>query len=111
MVWKTIARSAPGTYHQQQQLPCQDYAECRILGDVAIGAVAAGSGNAQLSDLGAKLAVKAMLRYLAATEAWLQRRHYSWRLRPLPPSETLARKLFIKGATEVRDVLRLQAKQ
>jgi hypothetical protein len=61
MTWKAIARSAIGTSHQKQQMPCQDYGGYKILNDVIIGAVADGAGSAKYADIGAKLAAKSIL--------------------------------------------------
>ncbi|BAU63988.1 hypothetical protein STA3757_13570 [Stanieria sp. NIES-3757] len=61
MSWKAIARSAMGTSHQKQEMPCQDYGSYKILDDVIIGAVADGAGSAKYADIGAKLAVKTAL--------------------------------------------------
>jgi hypothetical protein len=59
--WKAIARSATGTSHKKQQLPCQDYGQFIISNKVILGAVADGSGSAKHSDVGAKLTVKTAL--------------------------------------------------
>ncbi len=82
MNWKAIARYEVGISHQKQQLPCQDFADFRILDDVIIGAVADGAGSAKYSDVGAKLAVEAVRNYLR----W-QRKSFSQ-----PISEKTAKK-------------------
>ena len=64
MVWKGVSRHAIGTSHKDQDMPCQDYGDYCILGDLIIGAVADGAGSAKYSDVGAKLAVKTTLKYL-----------------------------------------------
>ena len=64
MTWKAIARSAIGTSHQRQQMPCQDYGGYKILNQALIGAVADGAGSAKYSDIGAKLAVETVLEAL-----------------------------------------------
>ena len=51
--------------YQKLGLPCQDFADFRILDDVIIGAVADGAGSAKPADIGAKLAVEATIKYLA----------------------------------------------
>jgi hypothetical protein len=61
MNWKAIARSAIGTSHQKQEMPCQDYGDYKIIDEVIIGAVADGAGSAKYADIGAKLAVKSVL--------------------------------------------------
>jgi hypothetical protein len=54
MAWKAVARSATGTSHLKQQIPCQDYGDCKVLNDVIIGAVADGAGSAKYADIGAQ---------------------------------------------------------
>lgn len=61
MSWKAIARSAIGTSHEKQEMPCQDYGSYQILDDVIIGAVADGAGSAKYAEIGAELAVKTVL--------------------------------------------------
>ena len=61
MTWKAIARSAIGTSHQKQRLPCQDYGDYKILNQTLVGAVADGAGSAKYADIGAKLAVETVL--------------------------------------------------
>lgn len=53
MGWKAIARSATGTSHLKQQMPCQDYGSYKILNNVMVGAVADGAGSAKYADVGA----------------------------------------------------------
>jgi hypothetical protein len=65
MTWKAIARSAIGTSHQKQQMPCQDYGDYQIINNIIIGAVADGSGSAKYADIGAKLTVTTVLETLA----------------------------------------------
>lgn len=109
MVWRAVVRSAIGTGHQQEHHPCQDYGGNRILNDVIMGAVADGAGSAKYSDIAAKLAVETTLNYLATSEAWLQKRNYSWHSLSQPPSETQVRRLFTKGVGKVRSTLQKQA--
>ena len=61
MNWKAIARSAIGTSHIKQQMPCQDYGDYKIIEDAIVGVVADGAGSAKHSDIGAKLAVNTVL--------------------------------------------------
>ena len=61
MNWKAIARSAIGTSHIKQQMPCQDYGDYKIINNAIIGVVADGAGSAKYSDVGAKLAVDTVL--------------------------------------------------
>lgn len=109
MAWKAIARSATGTSHQKQQLPCQDYGDYQILNEVIIGSVADGAGSAKHAEVGAKLAVKTVLEYLTDVEQWLQKRQKFEKLIQKPPSEAEARKLFVKTASKVVTALQAQA--
>ncbi|NJP12316.1 MAG: protein phosphatase 2C domain-containing protein [Leptolyngbyaceae cyanobacterium RU_5_1] len=109
MTWKAVARSAIGTSHQRQYLPCQDYGSDRILGDVIMGAIADGAGSAKHADTGAKLAVETVLDLLVRTEEWFHERHGSWRSLPHPPSQEQANKLFTKVVAKARSVLQKHA--
>ncbi|NJM95688.1 MAG: protein phosphatase 2C domain-containing protein [Acaryochloridaceae cyanobacterium CSU_5_19] len=64
MAWRSIVHSAIGTRHQQKQLPCQDFGDYLIQGNLIIGAVADGAGSAKHAEIGAKLAVEATLAAL-----------------------------------------------
>lgn len=108
MGWRAVARSAIGTRHAEQQQPCQDYGavmvaaprEQRDRHGVIVGAVADGAGSARHAEVGARLAVATTLRYLAASEAWLQKkRQRSWQDWAQPPSEALIRQIFTKAVT------------
>jgi hypothetical protein len=66
MNWKAIARSAIGTSHKKQQLPCQDYGDYKIINGAIIGVVADGAGSAKYSDIGAKLVVNTVLETITA---------------------------------------------
>jgi len=100
MGWKAIARSSVGTSHQKQQMPCQDYGGWKVVNNVIVGAVADGAGSAKYSDLGAKLAVNTVLKYLTGIEAWLQKRKRFWQLNLQPLEEEQARKLCIRTEGE-----------
>ena len=72
--WKAIARSVIGYNHLTQQLPCQDYSEYRLLTpELLVGAVADGAGSAKLAELGAIVAVKTALDYVARWQGFYQR--------------------------------------
>jgi serine/threonine protein phosphatase PrpC len=111
VVWKTVARSAIGTRHQEQQFPCQDFSAVGARDGIVMGAIADGAGSAAHAEVGAKLAVKTVLRYLVATEEWLRKRQGSWRSLPHPPTEDLVRKLFTKAVEQVGTVLQIQAEK
>ncbi len=108
MVWRAIARSAVGTSHLKQQMPCQDYGDCKILNDVMIGAVADGAGSAKYADIGAKLAVNTVLGYLKKMAKCLQKRKHVCQLNH-QPSEEAARKLFAKTVKKVGIAFKEQA--
>lgn len=105
MSWRAIARSAIGTSHLKQQIPCQDYGSYKILNDVIIGAVADGAGSAEYADVGAKLAVKTALEYLT----YLHNQNSFWGLNPQPLSEEAAREIFTKIFDKVVTSLEKQA--
>ncbi|MFQ4138329.1 PP2C family serine/threonine-protein phosphatase [Nodosilinea sp. PGN35] len=117
MGWRAIARSAIGTRHQAQQQPCQDYGAVMVAAPkalrhrhgVILGAVADGAGSAPHSALGARLAVATTLKYLAMSEAWLQKRQQSWQRWPQPPPEALMQKLFAKAVARSQTQIAQQA--
>jgi len=92
--WKAIARYATGTSHQDQKIPCQDYGNYRIFNNVIVGAVADGAGSAKYSDVGSKLAVETVLKYLGRISEYLQKRKHWWQKISQPLSEQEAKKLF-----------------
>ena len=65
MNWKAIARSAIGTSHIKQQMPCQDYGDYKMIDDAIVGVVADGAGSAKHSDIGARLAVNTVLEIIS----------------------------------------------
>ena len=65
MNWKAIARSAIGTSHIKQQMPCQDYGDYKTINNAIVGVVADGAGSAKHSDIGAKLAVNTVLETIS----------------------------------------------
>lgn len=109
MAWRAIARSAIGTIHQKQQMPCQDFGDYRILNDVIVGAVADGAGSAKYADIGAKLAVKTVLGYLAGIEEWLRKRKNFCLVTQEPLSNEQARRLFAKTVKKVVAALQKHA--
>lgn len=93
-----IARSATGTSHLKQQIPCQDYGSCKVLDRAIIGAVADGAGSATYADVGAKLAVDTVLECLT-------KGNFS----ELPPDGEEARELFTQVVNKVVATLEAQA--
>lgn len=69
-MWRLIHGSIQGTSHQRTMQPCQDYCTGRIvntcLGDVVIVACSDGAGSAELSEVGAKLAVDTFISLASA---------------------------------------------
>lgn len=109
MGWKAIARSAAGTSHLKQQLPCQDYGGCKIRNHVIVGAVADGAGSAKYADIGAKIAVETVLEYLAGVEQWLQKHKKVGEINPQPLPQLEARRLFTQTVNKVVAAMEAQA--
>lgn len=101
MTWRAIARSCIGTSHKKRQIPCQDYGQYTVVGDVIVGAVSDGAGSAKHADEGAKLAVKTALSRI---EQWLSGQ-------PPQPivSEQQARELFSRMLETVINTLQTAA--
>jgi serine/threonine protein phosphatase PrpC len=60
--WRVVGASVVGTAHEKTGQPCQDAHGWRILPDnVLIAAVADGAGSAALGEIGAQVAVRAVL--------------------------------------------------
>lgn len=109
MGWKAIARSATGTSHKDQKIPCQDYGHYRIFNNVIVGAVADGAGSAKYSHFGSELAVETTLKYLSRISEYLQKRKQFWERFSQPLSEQEAKKLFTKTVNHVISDLTKQA--
>ncbi|WP_413176011.1 PP2C family serine/threonine-protein phosphatase [Anabaena azotica] len=109
MGWKAIARSAVGTSHQEQKIPCQDCGNYRIFNDVIVGAVSDGAGSAKYSHFGSELAVKTALKYLSRISEYLQKRKGFWQRFSQPLSQIEAKKLFTKTVNQVIAELNKQA--
>lgn len=110
MGWKAIARSATGTSHQVQKMPCQDYGYYRFFkDDVIVGAVADGAGSAKYSDIGSKLAVETTLKYLSKISEYLHKRQTCWQKFSQALLRTEAENLFTKTVKKVLIELDQQA--
>ncbi|PIG94361.1 PP2C family serine/threonine-protein phosphatase [Gloeocapsopsis sp. IPPAS B-1203] len=109
MSWKAISRSAIGTSHLKQHLPCQDYGSYQIFNKVIVGAVADGAGSAKYADIGAKLAVETVIEHFAKFEAYLRKRKHFWQKNIPPITEKYATKIFTKAVKKVAAVLKEQA--
>ncbi|MEA5619428.1 PP2C family serine/threonine-protein phosphatase [Cronbergia sp. UHCC 0137] len=109
MGWKAIARSATGTSHQVQKIPCQDCGYYRIFNDVIVGAVADGAGSAKYSQIGSELAIKTALKYLSRISEYLEKRKGFWERFSGSFSQIEAKKIFTKTVNQVIDELNKQA--
>lgn len=109
MSWKAIARSEVGTSHKIQKMPCQDYGEYRIYDDVIVGAVADGAGSAKYADVGAKLAVETVIKYLSKISEYLRKRQRCWQNFSQKLSQNEAEKLFHKTCKKVLVELHTEA--
>lgn len=110
-MWRAVTRWATGTRHQQQGMPCQDYGGDRILNDILVGAVADGAGSAAHAEVGARVAVHAVLDFLTASEDWLLKHQKSWDSLPQDSIEALAQKFFGRTVEKVNATLQQQAHQ
>ncbi|MBD2690693.1 protein phosphatase 2C domain-containing protein [Anabaena catenula] len=104
MGWKAIARSAMGTSHQEQKIPCQDCGDYRIFNDVIVGVVADGAGSAKSSHIGSKLAVKTVIKCFTDINELPDKQGFSQ-----PLSEIEAKEVFTKFVKEVITALNKQA--
>jgi len=60
--WQVVAASVTGTSHEKRSQPCQDAHCWRVLPNgVLVAAVADGAGSAALAEVGAKIAVEAVV--------------------------------------------------
>lgn len=110
MGWRSLSRSVIGTRHQRHQLPCQDAGGHCLLGEMVIGAIADGAGSASHSELGAAVAVKGTLAYLAHLETWLQpSENPQWPTLERAPSPSQARRLFERTVNQVKKALQQEA--
>ncbi|MBK1987568.1 protein phosphatase 2C domain-containing protein [Sphaerospermopsis aphanizomenoides BCCUSP55] len=104
MGWKAIARSATGTSHKDQKIPCQDYGNYRIFNDVIVGAVADGAGSAKYSHIGSKVAVETVIQCFTEINQYPDKQGLS---QPLDKEE--AKKVFTEIVNHVIAELKKQA--
>ncbi|WP_414574923.1 PP2C family serine/threonine-protein phosphatase [Anabaena sp. CCY 9402-a] len=109
MGWKEIARSATGTSHQSQGIPCQDYGCCRIFNDVIVGAVADGAGSAKYADVGSKLAVETVIKCFSDINEYPENQEELEPNFSQPMCQAEAAKLFTKIVNGVIQELNKQA--
>ena len=66
--WRVVGSAVAGASHLRNDLPCQDYQSSRLLpvgdGQALLVALADGAGSAENADLGAYIAVEAVLQSL-----------------------------------------------
>ncbi len=112
MTWKAIARSAIGTSHQKQQMPCQDYGDYKIINQAIVGAVADGAGSAKYADIGAKLAVETVLAAFTEQDIFtitnLKKTTATVTI-PQSRSERAVKQLFTKTVKKIVTTLKEQA--
>ena len=104
MGWKAIARSAVGTSHEKQKIPCQDCGNYRIFNDVIVGAVADGAGSAKYSHFGSELAVETVIKCFADINEYPDKQGFSQ-----PLSEMEAKEVFTKFVKDVITALNKKA--
>ena len=102
--WKAIARSAVGTSHEKQKIPCQDCGNYRIFNDVIVGAVADGAGSAKYSHFGSELAVETVIKCFADINELPDKQGFSQ-----PLSEMEAKEVFTKFVKDVITALNKEA--
>lgn len=106
---KAVVSYEIGTSHQKQGIGCQDYGNYCSFGDVIVGAVADGAGSAKHSDVGSKLAIETVLKYLGKISEYLQKRKRCWQKISQELSQTEAENLFTKTVNKVTAELGKQA--
>ncbi len=65
MTWRTVDGYAAGTTHRESNVGCQDRANTRVLGAVAVAVLADGAGSASEAERGADLVCAALLDAVA----------------------------------------------
>jgi hypothetical protein len=68
---RLAAAAVAGSAHRAEGIPCQDYAAVTRRGNTSAIALADGAGSARSSDVGARIAVREILRVLGARFAEL----------------------------------------
>ncbi|WP_427160530.1 PP2C family serine/threonine-protein phosphatase [Aliinostoc sp. HNIBRCY26] len=109
MGWKAITRSATGTSHQSQKMPCQDYGCSRIFNDVIVGAVADGAGSAKYADVGSKLTVETVIKCFSDINEYPENQEEIEQNFSQPLCQAEAEKLFTKIVNGVIQELNEQA--
>ncbi len=106
--WKAVARFSKGVMHQQDNLPCQDFAKYEKLpGGILVGAVADGAGSAEFSDIGSKVAVESAIEFLKVLVENLGTGYFRQQL----PSEELAKEWFTNLQNQVLEKFRQISQQ
>lgn len=103
MQWQAVSCSSPGTYHIDQDIPCQDAAkyETDSGNQIIIGAVSDGMGSARQSHIGSRLAVDTVISELKGMISCQDQ---------LKNDEEL-REIFLSIVRRVQDALKNKAKE
>src|SRR5919199_999614 len=79
--WQVVAASVIGTSHEKRSQPCQDAHCWRILPNgVLAAAVADGAGSAALAEVGAKIAVEAVVETISQQQERLPQNDDEWQV-------------------------------
>src|SRR4028119_1025103 len=77
--WQVVAASVIGTSHEKRSQPCQDAHCWRLLPNgVLAAAVADGAGSAALAEVGAKIAVEAVVETICQQPERLPQNDDEW---------------------------------
>ncbi|MEG4517572.1 MULTISPECIES: PP2C family serine/threonine-protein phosphatase [unclassified Microcoleus] len=79
--WQVVAASVIGTSHEKRSQPCQDAHCWRLLPNgVLAAAVADGAGSAALAEIGAKIAVEAVVETICQQQERLPQNDDEWQV-------------------------------
>ncbi len=79
--WQVVAASVMGTSHEKRSQPCQDAHCWRLLPNgVLVAAVADGAGSATLAEVGAKIAVEAVVETICGQQEMLPEDDAQWQV-------------------------------
>ena len=79
--WQVVAASVIGTSHEKRSQPCQDAHCWRLLPNgVLAAAVADGAGSAALAEVGAKIAVEAVVETICQQQERLPQNDDEWQV-------------------------------
>jgi serine/threonine protein phosphatase PrpC len=79
--WQVVAASVMGTSHSKRSQPCQDAHCWRLLPNGVLAAsVADGAGSAILAEVGAKIAVEAVVEAICRQSEMLPEDDIQWQI-------------------------------